>query len=160
MAGTAASSSSAVGGDLHARGSQVGRVGFAADQARVVEDALATSSTSIGLPRLHLIACWQASIIRTPDDSRKPAGRGVRGRCGGAARAAQARVRHRFQAHDPIEVSGIGLLAVMTVAAMFGVSYLGSGQTPLDSPAFLGCVAVALIALVAFVRHSRRHGNW
>jgi MFS family permease len=45
----------------------------------------------------------------------------------------------------------------MIVAAMFGVSYLGSGQTPLDSPVFLGCEAVALAALAAFVRHSRHH---
>jgi hypothetical protein len=63
--------------------------------------SLATSSTSIrGLPRLHLIACWQASTMRIRDGSRKPAGRGVRERRGGAARAAQARVRHRF--HRPV----------------------------------------------------------
>jgi EmrB/QacA subfamily drug resistance transporter len=65
--------------------------------------------------------------------------------------------RSSARAHDPIDVRGIGLLAVMIVAAMFGVSYLGSGQTSLGSPVFLGCEAVALAALAAFVRHSRRH---
>jgi EmrB/QacA subfamily drug resistance transporter len=61
------------------------------------------------------------------------------------------------RARDSIDVRGIALLALMIVTAMFGVSYLGSGQTPLDSPVFLGCEAVALAALAAFVRHSRRH---
>lgn len=65
--------------------------------------------------------------------------------------------RSAARAHGSIDVRGIGLLAVMIVAAMFGVSYLGSGQTPPDSPVFLGCEAVALAALAAFVRHSRRH---
>jgi len=58
---------------------------------------------------------------------------------------------------ESIDLRGIGLLALLIVTAMFGVSYLGSGQTPLDSPVFLGCEAVAVIALAAFVRHSRRH---
>ena len=61
------------------------------------------------------------------------------------------------RAHDSIDAKGIGLLTLMIVAAMFGVSYLGSGQTSLDSPVFLGCEVVALAALAAFVRHSRRH---
>jgi EmrB/QacA subfamily drug resistance transporter len=65
--------------------------------------------------------------------------------------------RSSARAHNSIDIRGIGLLALMIVAAMFGVSYLGSGQTPLDSPVFLGCEVVALAALVAFVRHSRRH---
>lgn len=63
----------------------------------------------------------------------------------------------RRQAREPIDIRGIGLLALVIVAGMFGVSYLGSGQIPLDSPIFLGCEAVALAALAAFVRHSRRH---
>jgi EmrB/QacA subfamily drug resistance transporter len=61
------------------------------------------------------------------------------------------------RARDSIDIRGIGLLAVTIVTAMFGVSYLGSGEIPLDSPIFLCCEAVALAALVAFVRHSRRH---
>ena len=37
-----------------------------------------------------------------------------------------------------IDVRGIILLAVLIAAAMFGISYLGSGQIPLYSPVFLG----------------------
>jgi fucose permease len=40
---------------------------------------------------------------------------------------------------------------------MFGITYLGSGQVPLYSPVFLGCEAVAVVALMAFIGHSRRH---
>lgn len=63
----------------------------------------------------------------------------------------------RKQARESIDIRGIGLLAVVIVAAMFGISYLGSGQIALDSPVFLGCEALALVALAAFVRHSRHH---
>jgi EmrB/QacA subfamily drug resistance transporter len=55
-----------------------------------------------------------------------------------------------------IDFRGIALLAVLIAAAMFGVSYLGSGRIPLYSPVFLGAEAVALVALCLFVRHSRR----
>jgi len=55
-----------------------------------------------------------------------------------------------------IDLLGIILLAVLIATAMFGISYLGSGQIPLYSPVFLGSEAVALVALWAFVRHSRR----
>jgi MFS family permease len=55
-----------------------------------------------------------------------------------------------------VDVRGIILLAVLIATAMFGISYLGSGQVPLYSPVFLGSEAVALVALWAFVRHSRR----
>jgi MFS family permease len=55
-----------------------------------------------------------------------------------------------------VDVRGILLLAVLIATAMFGISYLGSGQVPLYSPVFLGSEAVALVALWAFVRHSRR----
>src|SRR3984957_13382438 len=55
-----------------------------------------------------------------------------------------------------IDLRGIILLAVLIATAMFGISYLGSGQVPLYSPGFLGSEAVAVIALCAFVRHSRR----
>jgi EmrB/QacA subfamily drug resistance transporter len=55
-----------------------------------------------------------------------------------------------------IDLRGIILLAVLIATAMFGISYLGSGQIPLYSPVFLGSEAVALVALWAFVRHSRR----
>jgi EmrB/QacA subfamily drug resistance transporter len=55
-----------------------------------------------------------------------------------------------------IDLRGIILLAVLIATAMFGISYLGSGQIPLYSPVFLGSEAVAVVALCAFVRHSRR----
>jgi EmrB/QacA subfamily drug resistance transporter len=55
-----------------------------------------------------------------------------------------------------IDLRGIMLLALLIATAMFGISYLGSGQVPLYSPVFLGSEAVALVALWAFVRHSRR----
>ena len=58
--------------------------------------------------------------------------------------------------HSRIDLRGIILLAVLIATAMFGISYLGSGQIPLYSPVFLGSEAVAVIALCAFVRHSRR----
>jgi EmrB/QacA subfamily drug resistance transporter len=55
-----------------------------------------------------------------------------------------------------IDVRGICLLAVMITAAMFGISYLGSGRVPLYSPVFLGCEAAALVTLALFLRHARR----
>jgi EmrB/QacA subfamily drug resistance transporter len=55
-----------------------------------------------------------------------------------------------------VDLRGIILLAVLIATAMFGVSYLGSGQMPLYNPVFLGAEAVALVALCLFVRHSRR----
>lgn len=55
-----------------------------------------------------------------------------------------------------IDLRGVILLAVMIATAMFGITYLGSGQVPLDSPVFLLSEAVALTTLYLFVRHSRR----
>lgn len=55
-----------------------------------------------------------------------------------------------------IDLQGIALLAVLIATAMFGISYLGSGQVPLSSPVFLGCEAVAVVTLYLFIRHSRR----
>jgi EmrB/QacA subfamily drug resistance transporter len=54
-----------------------------------------------------------------------------------------------------IDVMGIALLTAVLVPAMFGITYLGSGQVPLYSPVFLGCEAVALLFGFLFVRHSR-----
>jgi EmrB/QacA subfamily drug resistance transporter len=54
-----------------------------------------------------------------------------------------------------IDVTGIALLAAVLVPAMFGITYLGSGQVPLYSPVFLGCEAVAVLFGFIFVRHSR-----
>jgi EmrB/QacA subfamily drug resistance transporter len=64
--------------------------------------------------------------------------------------------REAGRENNRIDVRGIALLAVLIATAMFGVSYLGSGQIPLYSPVFLGAEAVALVALCLFVRHSRR----
>jgi EmrB/QacA subfamily drug resistance transporter len=55
-----------------------------------------------------------------------------------------------------IDAGGIALLVVLILAAMFGITYLGSGDVPLYSPVFLGCEAAAVAAGYAFVRHSRR----
>jgi EmrB/QacA subfamily drug resistance transporter len=55
-----------------------------------------------------------------------------------------------------IDIRGIALLAVLITAAMFGITYLGSGSVPLYSPVFLASEAVAIIALVLFIRHSQR----
>jgi len=54
-----------------------------------------------------------------------------------------------------IDIRGIALLAVMIATAMFGITYLGSGQVPLYSPVFLGCEAVAAVLLLVFVRHAK-----
>jgi MFS family permease len=54
-----------------------------------------------------------------------------------------------------IDVRGIVLLAGLIACAMFGITYLGSGPIPLYNPVFLGSEAVALVALLAFLRHSR-----
>jgi EmrB/QacA subfamily drug resistance transporter len=62
------------------------------------------------------------------------------------------------RAASRVDVRGIGLLAVMIATAMFGISYLGSGRVPLYSPVFLGCEAVAAVAMLLFVRHARRDG--
>ncbi len=55
-----------------------------------------------------------------------------------------------------IDLVGIALLALLILAAMFGITYLGSGDVPLYSPVFLGCEAIAVAAGWAFVRHSQR----
>jgi EmrB/QacA subfamily drug resistance transporter len=54
-----------------------------------------------------------------------------------------------------IDVRGISLLGVLILAAMFGITYLGSGRIPWYSPVFLGCEAIAVLAAVLFVRHSQ-----
>jgi EmrB/QacA subfamily drug resistance transporter len=56
-----------------------------------------------------------------------------------------------------IDVRGIALLAALILAAMFGVTYLGSGRIPLYSPVFLACEAIAAVVVWMFVRHSQRY---
>jgi EmrB/QacA subfamily drug resistance transporter len=55
-----------------------------------------------------------------------------------------------------IDIRGIAILAVLILAAMFGITYLGTGDVTWYSPVFLGCEALALVAAWAFVRHARR----
>jgi len=54
-----------------------------------------------------------------------------------------------------IDVTGILLLAGLIVSGMFGISYLGSGDVPLYSPVFLGCLALAGVLGHRFLRHAR-----
>jgi EmrB/QacA subfamily drug resistance transporter len=56
-----------------------------------------------------------------------------------------------------VDIHGIVLLAIVIATAMFGITYLGSGQVPLYSPVFLGCETVAAVTLYLFIRHSRRN---
>ena len=54
-----------------------------------------------------------------------------------------------------IDRNGILLLAGMITTGMFGITYLGSGDVPLYSPVFLGCLACAVVLGYLFVRHSK-----
>jgi EmrB/QacA subfamily drug resistance transporter len=56
-----------------------------------------------------------------------------------------------------IDLRGISLLGGLILAAMFGITYLGSGSVPFYDPVFLVAEAVALTCGVLFVRHSQRH---
>jgi EmrB/QacA subfamily drug resistance transporter len=55
-----------------------------------------------------------------------------------------------------IDARGIAILTVLILAAMFGITYLGTGDVPLYSPVFLGGEALAVVAGYVFVRHSKR----
>ncbi len=55
-----------------------------------------------------------------------------------------------------IDTTGVLLLAGLITTGMFGISYLGSGDTPLYSPVFLLCEACAVVLGWLFVRHARR----
>jgi MFS family permease len=56
-----------------------------------------------------------------------------------------------------IDLRGILLLAVLIFSGMFGITYLGIGSVPLDSPVFLSCVACAVVLGFVFLRHSRTY---
>lgn len=56
----------------------------------------------------------------------------------------------------PIDGRGVSLLGLLILAAMFGISFLGSGDVPLYSPVFLVPEAVAVLAGWLFVRHAKR----
>jgi len=55
-----------------------------------------------------------------------------------------------------IDITGVLLLAVLIATGMFGITYLGSGEIPLYSPVFLGCLVAAVAFCYLFVRHSKR----
>jgi EmrB/QacA subfamily drug resistance transporter len=56
-----------------------------------------------------------------------------------------------------IDARGIVLLAVLILAAMFGITYLGSGKVPLYSPVFLITEAIAAAMAWMFIRHSKHY---
>jgi MFS family permease len=54
-----------------------------------------------------------------------------------------------------IDVRGIVLLGLLILSAMFGIADLGTGTTPLYSPLFLVCEAIAITATWLFIRHAK-----
>jgi EmrB/QacA subfamily drug resistance transporter len=56
-----------------------------------------------------------------------------------------------------IDVTGILLLAAVIATGMFGISYLGSGDVPVYSPVFLGCLACSVLLGFLFMRHSKTY---
>jgi MFS family permease len=60
------------------------------------------------------------------------------------------------RATSRIDVYGISLLGALILAAMFGITYLGSGAIPLYNPVFLASEAIAATAAWFFVRHTKR----
>ena len=56
-----------------------------------------------------------------------------------------------------IDVPGILLLAAVIATGMFGITYLGSGDVPIYSPVFLGCLACSVLLGLLFMRHSKTY---
>ncbi|HEX4088346.1 MAG TPA: MFS transporter [Trebonia sp.] len=54
-----------------------------------------------------------------------------------------------------IDITGVLLLAGVLVTAMFGITYLGSGNVQFYNPVFLVSEAAAVVFCFGFVRHSR-----
>ncbi|HEY0936920.1 MAG TPA: MFS transporter [Trebonia sp.] len=54
-----------------------------------------------------------------------------------------------------IDIAGVLLLAGLLVTAMFGVTYLGSGDVRFYDPVFLGSEAAAVMLAWLFVRHAK-----
>jgi EmrB/QacA subfamily drug resistance transporter len=55
-----------------------------------------------------------------------------------------------------LDFYGVALLGILILAAMFGITWLGDGTNTVLSPVFLVSEAIAVIALLMFIRHSRR----
>jgi EmrB/QacA subfamily drug resistance transporter len=60
------------------------------------------------------------------------------------------------KATKKIDFYGVGLLGVLILSVMFGITWLGDGSHGLLDPVFLVSEAIGVVALVAFVRHSKR----
>jgi EmrB/QacA subfamily drug resistance transporter len=58
---------------------------------------------------------------------------------------------------NQVDIRGVCLLGCLILAAMFGITYLGSGNIPFYSPVFLTSEAIAVVAGWFFVRHSKQH---
>lgn len=66
---------------------------------------------------------------------------------------------HSTRVSSRIDLRGILMLGVLILAAMFGITYLGSGRVPLYSPVFLVSEAIALGTVALFLRHSKRYAT-
>jgi EmrB/QacA subfamily drug resistance transporter len=55
-----------------------------------------------------------------------------------------------------LDIRGVALLGATLLSAMFGIAYLGSGGSSVTDPAFLLPEFAAVVALIAFIRHSAR----
>jgi EmrB/QacA subfamily drug resistance transporter len=55
-----------------------------------------------------------------------------------------------------VDIAGVLLLAGLLVTAMFGITYLGSGNVGFDNPLFLASELAAVVLGWLFVRHSKR----
>jgi EmrB/QacA subfamily drug resistance transporter len=58
-----------------------------------------------------------------------------------------------------IDVRGVCLLGTLILAAMFGITYLGSGPIPLYDPIFLGSELIAAATTWLFIRHAKHRTN-
>jgi EmrB/QacA subfamily drug resistance transporter len=62
---------------------------------------------------------------------------------------------HSRRVVSRIDLRGVGLLGLLILSAMFGITYLGSGDVPFYSPVVLLSELVAVGTLVLFIRHSK-----
>jgi EmrB/QacA subfamily drug resistance transporter len=62
----------------------------------------------------------------------------------------------RGQAAERTDFVGLLLMAATVLAAIFGITSLGTGKTRIDDPIFLGPELFAIALLGMFVRHTRR----
>jgi EmrB/QacA subfamily drug resistance transporter len=53
------------------------------------------------------------------------------------------------------DIVGVALLGVLLLSSMFGIAYLGGADVGLSSPGFILPESIAVVALVAFLAHTR-----